>query len=58
MNKYQYLYIIQGRYPGQHGWEDECAEDSYSEARARLKEYRENSPYPSRMIQRRELNAI
>ncbi len=56
MNKYTYLYIIQGNYGYGHGWEDEAASESYSEARADLKAYRENSPYPSRMIQRRELN--
>ena len=54
--KYLYLWIIQGNY-GQ-GWEDECAEESWSEARTRLREYRENSPYPSRLIQRRELREV
>lgn len=44
-------WTIQGNY-GQ-GWEDECAEDSRDEARQRLREYRENSPYPSRMVKRR-----
>ena len=58
MNKYTYLYIIQGCYPGPHGWEDEAASESRSEALADLKAYRENSPYPSRMIQRRELNEV
>lgn len=27
-----------------HGWEHEISEDSYKEARERLKEYRENAP--------------
>jgi len=53
-NRFLYLWVIQGNY-GQ-GWEDECVEDSLTEARARLREYCENSPYPSRMIQRREPN--
>lgn len=47
-------YVVQGRYPGAHGWEDVTAEDSRSEARQRLKEYRENCPeYPHRLITRR-----
>jgi len=45
-------YIIQGDY-GQ-GWEDVTAEDTRTEAKTRLKEYRENEPmYPHRMIVKR-----
>lgn len=44
-------WTVQGNY-GQ-GWEDECAEDSWAEAKARLREYRENSPYPVRCVKRR-----
>lgn len=45
-------YIIQGHY-GQ-GWEDETIESTYKEAKARVKEYRENMPeYPHRIIKRR-----
>ena len=41
-------YSIQGHYG--YGWEDETCEDSYNEARKRLKEYRDNMPeYPHRM---------
>jgi hypothetical protein len=25
-------YVLQGRYPGPHGWEDLCAEDTRAEA--------------------------
>lgn len=43
---------VQGSYGC--GWEDVTAEDSYREARARLREYRENQPqYPHRLIKRR-----
>lgn len=55
-NKYIYLHVIQGHYPGGNGWEDEAASESIREARADLRAYRENSPYPSRMISRREPN--
>ena len=54
INKYVYGFKIQGHY-GQ-GWEDECFEDTLKEAHQRLKEYRENSPYPSRMVRSREPN--
>jgi hypothetical protein len=56
-NKYEYLFIIQGLYGAGYGWEDVTAEESSKEARARLREYRENEPeYPHRMIRRREPN--
>jgi len=54
MNKYTYLWIVQGNYS--HGWEDEAASESQKEARAALKAYRENGPGAYRLIQRRELN--
>lgn len=54
-NKYVYLHVVQGNY-GQ-GWEDVTAEEKRSEARARLREYRENEPqYAHRLIRRRERN--
>jgi hypothetical protein len=47
-------YNVQGYYDPSTGWEDVCAEDSYREARARLKEYRENEPqYAHRIKVRR-----
>ena len=55
MNKYLYLWIVQGHY-GFHGWEDVTASETWQEARADLRSYRENEPqYPHRLIQRREL---
>ena len=33
---------VQGNYG--HGWEDVTTEETYREARARLREYRENEP--------------
>ena len=47
------VYVVQGKYPGPHGWEDECIEDTRRECKQTLKEYRENSPYPVRFIKRR-----
>jgi hypothetical protein len=55
--KYDYLFIVQGHYG--HGWEDETAEETRAEGRARLREYRANcSEYPHRLIQRRELREV
>lgn len=53
--KYAYLFVVQGNY-GQ-GWEDVTAEELWSEARARRKEYDANEPYPHRVIKRRELRS-
>lgn len=54
-NKWLYLYVIQGYYDT--SWEDVTTEETYREARARLREYRENEPeHHHRMIKRRELN--
>ena len=56
-NKYLYLYVIQGNYGC--GWEDVTAEESWKEARTRLKEYRVNEPeYAHRQIERRELRPL
>lgn len=50
--KTQDEFAVQGNY-GQ-GWEDVTCEDTRPEARARLKEYRENEPqYNHRLITRR-----
>lgn len=46
-----YEYEIQGAY-GQ-GWEGVTWEDTWSEARQRLKEYNDNEPYPHRIVKRR-----
>lgn len=53
-NKYIYLYVVQGNYGC--GWEDLTQSENYAEARQDLKDYRENEPYPHRLIHRRELN--
>jgi hypothetical protein len=45
-------YELQGHY-GVHGWECLCAEDSYYEARQRLKEYRENEGGQYRIVCKR-----
>jgi hypothetical protein len=57
-NKYDYLYVLQGRY-GYHAWEDLTAEDksergAYRRIRQTLKEYRENEGGLYRIIERRE----
>jgi len=55
-NKYLYVFVVQGNY-GAYGWEDLTQEDTYREARARLREYRNHEvAYPHRIIQRREVN--
>jgi len=57
INKYIYLFVIQGNYGYGDGWEDLTAAEDYREARGYLKDYRENEPDVShRMINRRELN--
>lgn len=48
------VFIIQSNYGFGHGWEDECCESRRKDGLARLREYRENSPCPARMITRRE----
>lgn len=46
---------LQANYGFGHGWETECTEYSRTEARARLKEYRENAPgYSYRIVSKRE----
>jgi len=56
VNKYLYLYVVQGSYGYGHGWEDEAASESRQEARTDLRAYRENGPGAYRMIKRREPN--
>lgn len=51
--KFVRVFVIQGNYPGCHGWEDECCDTDRKAARQELRNYRENSPYPSRLITRR-----
>lgn len=51
--KYVYLKIVQGNYG--FGWEDLTASENTREARANLREYRQNEPgYAYRLISRRE----
>ena len=53
-SKTRLLHVVQGNYGYGHGWEDVAAETDRKEAKARLREYRENSPGSHRLIQRRE----
>jgi hypothetical protein len=53
MNKYTYLYVVQGRYAG---WEDLSQSESRREALADLRAYRMNEHGEFRMISRRERN--
>lgn len=49
------VWVVQGNYGYGDGWEDVTAEETYREARQRLKEYRENEPqYPHRLKLTRE----
>lgn len=54
INKWLKEYVVQGNYG--HGWEDVTAEETYREARQRLREYRENSSGAHRLITRRVPN--
>lgn len=56
INKYLYLWVVQGYYGDLYKWEDVAASEHFREARDDLKAHRENEPYLFRMIQRRELN--
>ena len=56
-NKYVYVWVVQGYYGHGYGWEDLTQSESWREAKADLKAYRENeSQYQHRLIQKRELN--
>ena len=58
INKYLYLFVVQGDYGYGHGWEDLTASESYKAAIADLRAYRKNDNYAVglRIIKRRELN--
>lgn len=48
------VYEIQVRYCDEYGYEAVTEEDTYKEAKERLREYRENEPeYPSRIVKKR-----
>ncbi len=56
-NKWLYLWVVQGRYGSQYGWEDLTAEEDWREARKREQEYRDNEPGTAlRVVHRREPN--
>jgi len=46
-------WVIECNYGFGDGWEAECVELRRKDARDRLKEYQENSPYPVRIRKRR-----
>ncbi len=53
--KTKLVWVVQGNYGYGHGWEDLTAEENGNEARARIREYRENERgVPFRLIRRRE----
>lgn len=53
VRKWKTVYIVQGRYPGPYGWEDENQEETWRAGRVSLREYRENGPGAYRLIARR-----
>jgi hypothetical protein len=55
INKYLYLWVLQGHYGGTYGWEDLTASEVWKEVRDNLKDYRENEGGTYRVIKRREL---
>ena len=55
MNKYQYLYVVQGNYGYGHGYEDLMATEKWKEARDNVRLYRREEGMGSyRMIKRRD----
>ena len=60
MNKFNYLYVLQGNYGYGHGWEDLTAAinsfKGWKEVKADKKSYVENEGGTYRIIERRELN--
>lgn len=56
INKFIYLYVLQGDYGYGHGWEDLCASESWREVRSMRKDYRENEGGTYRIVKRREPN--
>jgi len=55
MKKQKYYYAVEGDYGHGHGYEEVTAEESFLEARERLREYRENEPgIPFRMMKKKE----
>ena len=54
MNKYDYLWIVQGFYKG---WEDLTASAVWREAKIDLKAYRDNEDGAFRLIHRRILKS-
>lgn len=51
VNKYVYLYVIQGN--SGYGWEDECFEENFADAKRTIKDYHANCNWPFRIIRRR-----
>ena len=56
VNKYLYLYVLQGNYGYGYGFEDLCSSESWREIRDNLKDYRINEGGRYRIIERREPN--
>lgn len=56
INKYIYVYVLQGHYGQLHGWKDLTASENISEVVQNRKEYRENEGGTYRIINRREPN--
>ena len=57
INKYLYLWVLQGYYAPSYGWEDLSDYEDYRQARVDLREYRLAEPYARhRIIKQREPN--
>lgn len=57
VNKYLYLYVVQGRYSSEYGWEDLCSSEDFREAAEDLRSYNnEEGGFSHRVVMRRELN--
>ena len=56
INKRLYLYVLQGNYGPQYGFEDLTASENLQEVRQDRKDYESNEGGNYRIIKRRELN--
>jgi len=54
VRKTRTIWRIFVNYGAGEGWEHECTELSWKEAREQLKTYRENCPYPVKAVRGRE----
>lgn len=47
------VYVLQGRYSDESGWDDILSEDTHKAAKAQLRAYAENEHIPLRIVKKR-----